>query len=239
MNVSVSALFQAGRLSDTIQALGVGLRNDPTNIRERTFLFELLCFAGEYDRAEKHLELLAGGSREADLGAWLYRSALHAERVRQGMFREGGIPRLPAQSGPVAAVVNGHRFGSIADADPRLGARLEVFAAGQYTLIPFEHLASVRFEPPKRLRDLLWAQATVQTGPEWEGLELGEVLVPVLAPLSWRHPEDGVRLGRVTEWEEGDGGEVYPVGQKLLVADEEEIPMLELRTLEFGTAENG
>lgn len=231
--MSVSALFQAGRLSDTIQALGAGLRNDPTDVRQRTFLFELLCFAGEYDRAEKHLELLAGGSREAELGAWLYRSALHAERVRQEMFREGSFPRSSREAPPVPAVVNGRRCESVADADPRLGARLEVFAAGQYTLIPFEHLAAVRFQAPTRLRDLLWAQATVQTGPEWEGLELGEVLVPALAPLSWRHPEDGVRLGRATEWEESADGEVCPVGQKLLVADEEEIPLLELRTIEF------
>ena len=86
--MSVSALFQAGRLSDTIQALGTGLRNDPTDVRQRTFLFELLCFAGEYDRAEKHLDLIAGGSREAELGAWLYRTALHAERIRQEMFRK-------------------------------------------------------------------------------------------------------------------------------------------------------
>ncbi len=238
MNVSVSALFQAGRLSDTIQALAVGLRNDPTDVRQRTFLFELLCFAGEYDRAEKHLELLAGSSPEAGLGAWLYRSALHAERVRQELFREGGFPRAPREARAVSAVVNGHRFASIADADPRVGPRLEVFAAGQYTLIPFEHLASVRFEAPKRLRDLLWAQATVQTGPEWEGVELGEVLVPALAPLSWRHPEDGIRLGRATEFEEADDGDVYPVGQKLLVADEEEIPLLELRAIEFGSRDD-
>jgi len=236
MNVSVSALFQAGRLAETIQALGAGLRNDPTDVRQRTFLFELLCFAGEYDRAEKHLDLLAGSSHEASLGAWLYRSALHAERVRQEMFREGAVPRPAPPPRPLGAVVNGRAFDAVTDADPRVGPRLEVFAAGQYTLIPFEHLASVRFEAPKRLRDLLWAQATVQTGPEWEGLELGEVLVPVLAPLSWRHPEDAVRLGRVTEWEEGDDGQLCPIGQKLLLAGEEEIPMLELRTIEFGHA---
>ena len=92
----------------------------------------------------------------------------------------------------------------------------ERFAAGQYTWIPLEHIASVRMVPPKRLRDLLWAPAVVRTGPDFQGIELGEVLVPVMAPLSWHHENDAVRLGRVTEWQELDDGSQTPVGQKLL-----------------------
>ncbi len=233
--MSVSALFQAGRLSGTIEALGADLRADPTDVHKRTFLFELLCFAGEYDRAEKHLDLIAGGSREAELGAWLYRTALHAERIRQEMFRGDAVPP-PRGPETVPATVNGRAFAAVADADPRIGARLEVYAAGQYTLLPFDQLASVRLDPPRRLRDLLWAPAVVQPGPRYQGLELGEVLVPVLAPLSWQHPDDAVRLGRVTDWDEDERGG-HPIGQKLLLADEEEpIPFLELRTVEFGAA---
>ncbi len=237
MNVSVSALFQAGRLADTIEVLGADLRNDPTDVRKRTFLFELLCFAGEYDRADKHLELLADASKEAGLGAWLYRAALHAERLRQGMFREGSLPRAPERP-PVPARVNGKSFAYITDADPRIGARLEVFAAGQYMLIPFEHLASAVVEAPRRLRDTLWAPARLVPAPGFKGGELGEVLLPALAPLSWQHPDDAVRLGRATVWEDGEGGEPRPMGQKLLLAgEEEEIPFLELRTIEFGAAQ--
>ena len=51
-------LYQAGQLGEAIQALGAELRNDPADARKRIFLFELLCFAGEYDRAEKHLDVL-------------------------------------------------------------------------------------------------------------------------------------------------------------------------------------
>ena len=236
-DVSVSALFQAGRLADTLEALGADLRKDPTDVRKRTFLFELLCFTGDFDRAEKHLDFLADANEQATLGAWLYRSALHAERLRQGMFREGTVPPPPAGA-PVPAQVNGQSFTGVTDADPRVGARLEVFAAGQYMLIPFEHLKSVLLEAPRHLRDMLWAPARVIPGPAFKGGELGEVLIPALAPLTWQHPDDAVRLGRATDWEEGDGGEIHPVGQKLLLAGEgEEIPFLELRTLEFEAAQ--
>ena len=52
-------LYRAGELGQAIKALGDELRSNPLDARRRTFLFELLCFAGEYDRAEKHLDVLA------------------------------------------------------------------------------------------------------------------------------------------------------------------------------------
>lgn len=200
--------------------------------QRRTFLFELLCFAGDFDRAAKHLDVVAQGTKEANMGALLYHSALHAERTRQQMFETGEFPS-DAQPGPVSGTVNGQPFESFVDADPRIGARLEVFAAGQYTWIPLEHVASVKMDAPKRLRDLLWMPAIVQTGPKFEGLELGEVLLPVMAPLSWRHDSDEVRLGRVTEWQTLDDGREAPVGQKMWLVDDEVFPLLEMRELEI------
>ncbi len=42
-----------------------------------------------------------------------------------------------------------------------------------------------------------------------------------------------MRLGRVTEWHELEGGAVVPVGQKVLLVDDEPFPLLELRELEI------
>jgi type VI secretion system protein ImpE len=64
------------------------------------------------------------------------------------------------------------------------------------------------------------------------------VLVPVLAPFSYRHADDAVRLGRATVWEEQPGGAPVPLGQKMLLIDDEEIPILELRRLEIAGAED-
>ncbi len=224
-------LYQVGRLDEAIQALGVGLRSDPTNVRSRTFLFELLCFAGEFDRAEKHLDVLASSGKEADMGALLYRSALHAERNRQYMFRTGETPQGSRNPRPVSGTLNGQPFESLTDADPRVGARLEIFAAGQYTWLPLEHVESVKVAPPSRLRDLLWIPAMVRTSPTFSGQELGEVLIPVLAPLSWESADPMVRLGRVTDWERTEVGLEVPVGQRLLLVDGEEVPILEVREL--------
>lgn len=233
--MTATDLFRAGALDEAIEALGADLRSDPTDAQRRTFLFELLCFAGNWARADKQLEMLRGRGQEAELGVALYRSALHAEQTRQSMFHDGEYPHT-AVSETISGTLNGRAFASLRDADPRIGARLEVFAAGRYLWVPFEHIASIQMQPPRRLRDLLWIPALVRTGPGFRGVELGEVLLPVLAPLSWRHDDDAVRLGRVTAWETLDDGEPVPVGQKLLLVDDEEVPILDIRELEITPA---
>ena len=229
-------LFQAGKLDQTVEALGVELRNNPTDVQRRTFLFELLCFSGNYDRAEKQLDVLSQGGRDREMGALLYRSALHAERLRQDMFRNGTYPHSTPAPPAVSGTINGSPFQTLTDADPRIGARLEVFAAGQYMWIPFEHIASIQIMPPKKLRDLLWTPALVRTSAGFRGVELGEVLVPALTPLSWQHEDDAVRLGRMTTWRELADGPQAPAGQTLLLIADEEVPLLEVRELEIAAA---
>jgi type VI secretion system protein ImpE len=229
-------LFQAGRLDEAIRAIGAEVRDNPTDPQRRTFLFELLCFAGEFDRAEKHLNVLAESAPgEKQMGAILYFSALHGERLRLEHFK-GDVPLAP-EIRDFAGSINGQPFSSIVDADPRIGTRLDVYAAGAYLWIPFEHIVSIEVEAPRRLRDLLWAPALVRTGPEFKDKELGEVLIPVLYPNSFAHTTDAVRLGRETHWMDVEGGEPIPVGQKMFLVDGEEFPLLEVRKLEFAAQE--
>jgi type VI secretion system protein ImpE len=238
-------LFRAGKLKEAIQALTGEVRQDPQDARRRTFLFELLCFAGEWERAEKQLDVLAQGGQNAELGALLYRSALRAEGQRRKFIQDkaylggaapaAGQPPATGDAKPAAGSFNGKPFQDIADADPRIGRRLEVFLAGRYLWVPFEHIVSIQMQPPKRLRDLLWAPAIITNGPNFQGRDLGEVLVPVLAPFTATHEDDMVRLGRASAWKEVDGAEI-PFGQKLLLIDGEEVPLLELRNVKLAGA---
>jgi type VI secretion system protein ImpE len=230
-------LFDAGKLNAAIEALGAELRDNPTDAQRRTFLFELLCFAGNFDRAEKQLDILSSAGPDAGMGVLLYRSALHAERLRADMFRKQTFPLDSAFSGDVSGTLNGKTIASIEDGDPRIGARLEVFAAGQYTWIPWQHIASLKIEPPKRLRDLLWTPALLRTSEAFRGQELGEILLPALTPLSFDSTDDELRLGRATDWVEQPEGDFIPVGQKMLLVDGEQLPLLSIRELEIHQAE--
>jgi len=53
----------------------------------------------------------------------------------------------------------------------------------------------------------------------------------VLPPGASQHPDGDVRLGRATEWQALDEETEVPMGQKLLVVDGEEIPILEVQEL--------
>jgi type VI secretion system protein ImpE len=229
-------LFRSGKLDEAVQALGAELRSNPLDAKRRTFLFELLCFAGDYDRAEKHLTVLAESNKQAGLGGLLYRAALHAERLRQQMFTRREWPRYSGEPKAISGTFDGKPFQSISDTDPRIGDNLEVFVAGSYMWIPLEHIAEIQIPAPTKLRDLLWTPALVKTGPTFKGHELGEVLIPVLAPMSSTHADEEVRLGRRTVFEpDQEYGEV-PFGQKMLAVDDEEVPILEIRKLTFDVA---
>jgi type VI secretion system protein ImpE len=236
--MSAQELFQTGHLAEAISALSAEVRDNPGDARRRTFLFELLCFAGDSARADKQLEVLGQGGPSSEIGVLLYRSALYAERQRQDLFARGEYPKRvdspePARTG----TFNGKAFSTFSDADPRIGGRLELFAAGNYLWLSLEHIASVHIPPPKRLRDLLWTPAAVRTTPSFKGAELGEVLLPVLSPFSWQHSDDAVRLGRATVWEQSEAyDDQIPFGQKMWLVDDEEIPFLELRALDFSPA---
>ena len=227
---SAQQLYADGALDAAIAQLGVELLEHPGDARRRAFLFELLAFSGDWSRAAKQLEVLAAGGPQAAGGTMLYRSALDAERIREHMFDTGDFPAGAAPA-PVGGTLNGTPFSSITDADPRIGARLEVVAGGRYLWIPFAHLASVTSEAPAQLRDLKWLPARITTGPQVRDLELGEVLLPALTPDAHRDEEDPVRLGRATAWIALPDGRHAPIGRKILLVDDREVPLTEVREL--------
>jgi type VI secretion system protein ImpE len=224
-------LFKAGKVREAVQTLSAYVRDHPSDTAQRTFLFELLCFSGEFARAEKQLGVLATGSQEKETGAIVYYAALHADKTRHELFSKEQFPDPCSPSPP--GKLNGKPFDDLQDANPAIGARLEVFAAGSYVWVPFEHLSLVEMAAPRRLRDTLWAPAAIRTAPSFREMDLGEVLIPALYPFSFKHADERVWLGRMTDWQQDEQGRQFPTGQKTLLVDGEEFSFLEVRSLEF------
>mgnify|MGYP003327928540 CR=1 FL=1 len=57
--MTAKELYKTGKLKEAIAALNVEVRDNPADVQRRTFLFELLVFAGEYDRADKQINILS------------------------------------------------------------------------------------------------------------------------------------------------------------------------------------
>jgi type VI secretion system protein ImpE len=235
--VNAKQLIESGNVRQALEALAAHLREKPTDAAARTTMFEALCVAGEFERAQKHLNLLADSSEQAKMGAILYFSALHAEQERHALYKAQTFPKTTVSS-HVTGKLNGKPFREIRDADNDLGARLEVFGAGQYIWVPFEHIRTLNIEAPKRWRDTFWTPGFLKTGPRFKGADMGEVLLPAIYPFSWTFEDQSVMLGRQTVWVEDDGGYKYPLGQKMLLVDGEEVPFLEVRLLEIDQPES-
>ena len=223
-------LYKEGKLSEAIASLQEALRSDPRDSSGRMFLFELLCFQGEFERARKQLEVIESADPATYPGTVLFKQVIKVEGERQEMFRTGALPDRRDDDPSVSGTLNGEPFGDLRDADPRVGPRLEMIAGGRYVWIPFSELSAVRVKPPALLRDLLWASAEVEI-PGREAGDASDVVLPVMTALAWQSPDELVRLGRVTTWMELETGEEAPVGQKLLLVDDEEFPILEVREL--------
>src|SRR5438128_2688391 len=94
-------LFDAGRLGDAVAELTESLRLRPADTGLRTFLFELLCFQGDLDRAEKQLGVLVHQSGDARiaLAVQVYGQLLAAERLRRDVFHGQALPKFVTPPG--------------------------------------------------------------------------------------------------------------------------------------------
>jgi type VI secretion system protein ImpE len=94
MSMSAREFFHAGSLDRAIDAASSAVKARPDDSSSRGLLSELLCFAGDFERADTHLDVL--GDRHPDLavGLALFRQLLRAERARRDFFDHGRIPAL-------------------------------------------------------------------------------------------------------------------------------------------------
>src|SRR5262245_21740798 len=93
--------YQAGQLTEAVAAASAELKKRPADTALRYFLCELLCFAGDRERADDHLDLLVEQDPQAAVGAALFRQLIRGEEWRQQFFREGRVPAFLGQPTPL------------------------------------------------------------------------------------------------------------------------------------------
>jgi type VI secretion system protein ImpE len=139
------------------------------------------------------------------------------------------LQEIRARIPPVKGALNGQRFEGLADTDSLLSFFLEAFIHGRYVLLPLGSLRELAVAAPRRWADLLWAPARITT---WEGLAVS-CFLPVLYAESFRHEDDRVKLGRMTDWAPLGAGLCRGVGQHVYRAGEAELGILEIRDVAF------
>jgi type VI secretion system protein ImpE len=258
-------LFREGRLPLAIEQQTQEVKSKPADSAARIFLFELLCFAGSLDRAEKQLDVIGHQSAEMEVGVEIYRQVLAAERVRHAVFAEGRTPDFlttPPEYAPLhleALALQRERqpdkartlLARALEMHPSLpgevdGRRFQEFEDADLFLGPFLELivndkyAWLPFQEIKRIEIAKPVQLRellwARAKLEARGGDLGEVFLPVLYHGSADHDNTSVKLGRQTEWIDIGAGLSRGVGQRLFAIDGEEKVMLEIAEVSFDSA---
>jgi type VI secretion system protein ImpE len=256
-------LYDAGRLQEAISAAAEEVRQQPADVGRRWFLAELLLFAGDYERADKHLDALPTQDPQVMAAAALLRQLLRSEQARQQCFTEG---RLPEFLGQPPEWLKKHLEASIRlrEGQPAEAARLLAEAEAARPRVrgtcngkafddfrDIDDLMGGFFEVLTSTGKYYWVPAdrvdTVEFHPPRRAYDLiwrkahmvvregpdGEVYLPTLYPGAAGESDDRFRLGRLTDWRGGDGVPVRGVGQRSFLVGDDELSILELQNLSF------
>jgi len=258
--------LDAGNLTGAVEAALRLVKTNPTNEAARTFLFELSCFSGEWDRAEKQLEVIGHQDANAAVGSLIYRQNFQAERARLKLFSDGLKPEFLISEPPHVAglfdAINRVREGNAAEArmaidrveDERPAYKCTVNGEGFSDFRDYNDLTMCVFEvifkdmyvwlPFEDIANIKFFKPKTLRDLYWIQAEVelvngvkGEMFFPALYASSWKSDNDLVRLGRMTDWRDV-GDEVYVgEGTKMFWMDGRDKSILDITTIEFVHAE--
>ena len=240
------------------------VRKAPTDLNARVLLAEILVFTGNLERADVLLDAASTIDPSTAVVVAEFRQLIRADMARRQLFRDGRVPELlsdptEVQRLQLAALValragdaaeatknaaaaeaarphtpglhNDSPMDDFRDADDLLAGTFEVLTTtGKYFWIPTERVVTAEFHPPKRPRDLIWRRGSmsVAEGPD------GEVYIPAIY-AGGEATTDMLKLGRETDWTDPDAGPVRGIGQRVLLCGEDDLAIMDLGTLRFGT----
>ena len=256
-------LIRAGRLSEARKVLIETVKASPSDGAARTVLFQVQCFLGEWDKAERQLEVVASQSPKSEAGVQGYRNLLAAEKFRADVFSAGlrpsFLPKTPAYAekyfGARELIAQEEWSGAAALFDeivaqiPELAGTLngkefsdfgDMDSGLSFFLETFVHGKYV-WVPFESVREIVVSPPQTLFDLLWisalvtthDGLSLN-CFLPVLYPGSSRHEDDRVKLGRMTDWVLSGGSFVRGAGQHVYEVGGEEVPLLEMREVVFG-----
>jgi len=259
----IESLLKSGDLVGALAAVKAAIRKAPTDSDLRFTLFQTLAATGDWEGASNQLVAYSElTGRQSPLGV-IFNDLIKAEVLRKLVFEgvkhpvvfgeppewlpllvQAGVhfahseweaamslrsQALDAAPG-VSGTVNGQPFQWLMDGDTRLGPVLELMMKGTYYWVPQQRVKELTFADPSHLRDRVWVavEVTFATGGTTHAF------MPVRYPGAGGWAADPtLQLAKRTSWDTPSEGIYFGTGQRVLMTDAAEIPLLEVRTLTF------
>ena len=251
-----------GNLGAAVDAAVNLVKTNPTNAAGRIFLFELSCFSGDWDRAERQLDVIGHQDPNAMIGAKIYEGNFKAERDRMKYFSDGLSPEFMTGKPPYVDMLmsanNRLREGNDAEArqilddveENRPAFGVSVNGEGFSDFRDYNDLTMCLFEvlfrgsylwiPYEYIVKIEFAKPKTLRDLYWvQGkVELtngtnGEMFFPALYTNSWKSTNDQVRLGRMTDWQNAGSDLYVGEGMRLFWLDGKDKSILDIETIEF------
>ena len=136
------------------------------------------------------------GGQEAEMGAVLYFSALHAEKTRHEMFQKQEFPKQPAPAIPLPEIER-QTIHIIARCRSRNWRAAGILRRRRLSVDPVPaHRLGQHDRPPQVCATPFGLPAFVLTGPDFQGTDIGQVIMPAIYPFSWKSDDQSLWLGR-------------------------------------------
>lgn len=247
-------------VADQIQECMSSIRKEPAEEKHRVALAQLYMATREWKKASDQLERAAQLAPACIPLAAAYGEAIRCEMIRGEVLAGQRLPAMPAsapgwlsllasalqqqamndleQAAQLRAQafdaaeacsfeINGQPAAWLADGDSRLGPVCELFMERECHWLPFSDIAVLETEAPEDLRDLFWLPCRVQLV---DGQSFS-ALLPSRYPQDLAVDEDDILLCRKTQWRDAGQDTWLGMGQKLLVTDSGEFPVLSVRSI--------
>lgn len=258
-------LLQQGQLDEALQALQQAIRKEPSNVKLRIFLFQLLCVLGAWERALSQLDV-AGDMDPLNLPmAQTYREAIHCELFRKEVFKGEKSPLIfgdpPEWTAFLIEALKHAGAGKYTQSETLRNQAFELApgSAGTIDEQPFEWISDADnrigpmmeaiingryyWIPMQRLKQVTLDAPEDLRDMVWAPAHLtfenegqSVALIPARYPATEKESDSMLKLSRKTEWQEPYQGLYTGLGQKMFATDLQEYPLLGTRQIDFNTS---
>lgn len=259
--MTADELFKSGRLQEAIDSQIQEVKSNPGDQSRRLFLFELLCFTGDLERARRQIEAIRYDDPGLETALLAYRKLLEIEEQRRRLLKGGPAPKFlsdPPEHARLRLDALNQLSQNQTAAAGELLQKAEAAAptvAGRLNGKPFATLrdaddlfgsvlevvgqGTYYWVPFEDIEELEMKPPRFPRDLLWFPARLqvrsgpaGDVYLPALYPNSHEHADLQVKLGRATDWNESAGGPVLGAGQRTFFVDEDEVGLLDWRELQ-------